>query len=178
MFCDRCKKNPASVYITKMVNDQKTEYKLCVECAQKEQFFPSGMGGHISVENLLKGFFGTQKEVLLNKEQENITCPVCGMTMLKLADKGRFGCSECYKLFGDATFRTIKRIHGGKRHIGKVPKRTNGALRLKRKLSDMRTRLEEHVIKEEYEEAAKLRDEIRALEKESVASTEENNDAQ
>lgn len=90
---------------------------------------------------------------------------------------GRFGCNECYNAFGDTAFRTIKRIHGRKRHIGKMPKRTSGTLSLKRKLVEMRTKLEEHVIKEEYEDAAKLRDKIRGLEKELSAATEVNNDA-
>lgn len=178
MLCDRCKKNPAAVYITKRVNDNKTEYKLCMDCAKKEQLFPGGMEGHVAVDNLLKVFFGPQQPVVPNKENENIACPVCGMTMSKLADKGRFGCNECYKAFGDAALRTIKRIHGRKRHIGKMPKRMGGTMSLKRKLSDLRTKLEEHVIKEEYEDAAKLRDEIRALEKDMASSAEVKNDAQ
>lgn len=177
MLCDKCKKNPASVYITKMVNDQKTEYKLCMDCAKKEQLFPGMPEGQVSVDSLLKGFFGPNQNMTQNNEQENISCPTCGMTMSKLGEKGRFGCNECYDAFGETALRTIKRIHGRKRHIGKMPKRTSGALSMKRKFTDMRTKLEAHVIKEEYEEAAKLRDEIRAMEKEIAAAAEVSNDA-
>lgn len=176
MLCDKCQQNPASVFITKMVNDQKTEYKLCLECAKKEQLFPGSIEGPVSVDSLLKGFFGASQATLPESENAAAACPACGMTLGKLAEKGRFGCSECYNAFGDTALKTIKRIHGRKRHIGKMPKRTSGALSMKRKLKDLRTELEEHVIREEYEEAAKLRDEIRALEKELAAPTEVEND--
>lgn len=174
MFCDKCKQNQATVFVTKMVNDQKTEYKLCIDCAKKEQFFPAGMEGHISVDSLLKGFFGTPEMEQANSQMTDVVCGVCGMTMDKLAEKGRFGCEECYKVFGDAALKIIKHIHGRKRHIGKLPKRTSGTLSIKRKLVDLRTKLEDHVIKEEYEEAAKIRDEIRILEKECVPAEVKN----
>lgn len=177
VFCDKCKKNPATVYITKMANDQKTEYKLCMDCAKKEQLFPGGIDGQVSVDGLLKGFFGPHQSVSITPEQQNTICPVCGMNMNRLAEKGRFGCNECYKAFGDSALHTIKRIHGRKRHIGKMPKRSSGAMSMRRKLVDLRTKLEEHVIKEEYEEAARLRDEIRSVEKELSFSTEVKNDA-
>lgn len=175
MLCDKCKQNPATVFVTKMVNDQKTEYRLCIDCAKREQFFPAGMEAHISVDSLLKGFFGHPEQVPA-AQMPNVICEVCGMTMDKLAEKGRFGCDQCYKVFGDAALRIIKQIHGRKRHIGKLPKRASGTLSMKRRLFDLRSKLEEHVLKEEYEDAAKIRDEIRLLEKEYAPVAEVKND--
>lgn len=166
MLCEKCKKNLATVFVTKVINDQKTEHVFCIECAKTEKAFPAGVEGGISVDSLLKGFFNLAKAAEQeNVEKSNVVCTFCGMNMNKLADKGRFGCDECYKTFGESAMKTITRIHGHKRHIGKLPKRYAGTIGLKRKLVDLRTKLEACVIKEEYEDAAKIRDEIRHLEK-------------
>lgn len=176
MLCEKCKKNQATVYVTKVINDQKSEYVLCIDCARGESGFPAGLEGAVSVDSLLKGFFNSGKAVSPKQEVPDVVCPVCGMTMAKLADKGRFGCNECYKVFGDAVLKTIRHVHGRKRHIGKIPKRASGLLGVKRRLADLRTKLEAHVIKEEYEEAARLRDEMRLLEKELSVVAEVNDD--
>ncbi len=168
MLCERCKKKVATVFVTKVINDQKTEHVLCIECAKAEGSFPTGFGEAVSVDSLLKGFFHAPSAPAQPTDNSGAVCPLCGMDTEKLAEKGRFGCSECYKVFTDAASRTIRHIHGRKRHIGKLPKRGSGALSAKRKLADLRTALEAHVLSEEYEEAAKLRDQIRALEKEML----------
>lgn len=171
MLCEKCKKNLATVFVTKVINNQKTEHVLCIDCAKSENAFPVDMEGGVSVDSLLKGFFNLAKaNEPENLNKVNVVCPVCGMDMNKLAEKGRFGCDECYKVFGDTALNIIKRIHGHKRHIGKLPERYSGTIGVKRKLVDLRTKLEGHVIKEEYEEAAKLRDEIRQLEKQMPTS--------
>ncbi len=178
MLCQKCKKKIATVFITKIMNDQKIEQMFCSDCAKNEQIFVENLpGSSVTIDSLLKGFFGLNEQNSANSNNENVMCPVCQMNLSKLAEKGRFGCSECYKVFGASALNTIKRIHKNKRHIGKIPKRVGGALGLKRKLADLRTKLESHVIKEEYEEAAKIRDEIRTIEKQQVAPLEVENDS-
>ena len=51
-------------------------------------------------------------------------------------------------------------------HTGKIPKRSGGQIELRQRIIKMRKVLSNYVVNEEYEEAAKLRDEIKALEKE------------
>ncbi|MDR2006853.1 MAG: UvrB/UvrC motif-containing protein [Acidaminococcales bacterium] len=177
MLCEKCKNKPATVYITKLINGQKTEHMLCIDCARKEHALPEGLEtGPVSVDSLLKGFFGASQVSVPGPQAESAVCPVCGMTMPKLAECGRFGCNECYKVFDDAALRTIKHIHGRKRHIGKIPARVGGAFSMRRKIVDLRTKLETHVSREEYEEAAKLRDEIKRLEKDLASVPEVKDD--
>jgi protein arginine kinase activator len=177
VLCEKCKNKQATVHVTKVINNQKSEQWLCIDCARKEHAFPIELEGVVSVDSLLKGFFGAAQVAVPDPQAENVVCPVCGMTMAKLAECGRFGCNSCYNVFGDAILRTIKHVHGRKRHVGKLPKRASGALGLKRKLLDLRVKLEAHVLNEEYEEAVKLRDEIRSLEKEIIGRAEVQNDA-
>ena len=172
MLCERCNQKLATIYLTKIVNGQKTDHKFCIDCAKKENAFPITTDGSISVDSLLKGFFGADKTSEQNKDAVNIVCPLCGMDLLKLAERGRFGCDKCYDVFDETALKTIKRIHGHKRHMGKIPRRAGGTLNMKKRMADLRSTLEAHVLKEEYEEAASLRDEIKKLEKELTQETE------
>jgi protein arginine kinase activator len=150
---------------------------LCIDCARKEGALPEGLeAGPVSVDSLLKGFFGAPQVPAPGHQAAGAACPVCGMDMPKLAECGRFGCNECYKVFGDAALRIIKHIHGRKRHIGKIPTRVGGAFSLRRKIADLRAKLEAHVAREEYEEAAKLRDGIKQLEKDLIGAREVKDD--
>lgn len=47
MQCQKCKIRPATVHITKIVNDKKTTYHLCSECAAQEGLLPTMGGGNI-----------------------------------------------------------------------------------------------------------------------------------
>ncbi len=59
----------------------------------------------------------------------------------------------------------MRQIHGGGVHVGKVPLRCAASIRNKRELARLRGKLQELIQKEEFEEAARVRDMIRDLEK-------------
>lgn len=166
MLCDKCQQRQATVYVTQIVNNQQTEAHYCAECAQAEGLMPTA--GHMfSVHDFLKGFFAPAMTTAA--PQQAVRCPVCNLSFAELVQHGRFGCSHCYETFREAAPDLIRRIHGSKRHSGKIPRRSGGAIALKQELTTLRQTLEQHVAKEEYEEAAKVRDRIRALEKSGAA---------
>lgn len=74
------------------------------------------------------------------------------------------GCSKCYDKFEPQMELLLRRIHGGGIHVGKVPARSGAGLKEKRVLSDLKNKLQELIQKEEFEEAALIRDKIRELE--------------
>ncbi len=80
--------------------------------------------------------------------------------------KGKFGCSACYLTFGNLLSPVIKRVHGSNVHTGKIPNRTGEQLLTKKQIRELESKLKQAVTKEEYEDAAKYRDAIRALKKE------------
>ena len=44
MMCQECQMRPATVHITKIVNNQKSQIHLCEECAkQKQMSFSAGL---------------------------------------------------------------------------------------------------------------------------------------
>lgn len=54
----------------------------------------------------------------------------------------------------------LRKIHGNIQHTGKLTSRLSGPLEIR----ELKKRLERAIEREEYEEAVRLRDEIRALE--------------
>ena len=50
-------------------------------------------------------------------------------------------------------------------HVGKVPKRTGGQIQLKREIEDLKRNMMSCIEREEFEQAAQIRDQIRELER-------------
>ena len=91
-------------------------------------------------------------------------CPSCGFTLEDLRRVRRFGCSECYKTFNDELSTFLRGMHKGSSHVGKVPKGLMEQQVFDQRIEELRSRLEQAVVSENYEEAAGLRDEIRQIE--------------
>ena len=172
MWCERCKERPATVHVTKIINNQKTEMHLCEVCAQKTGseigfLFEPDFSFHNLLAGLLESEFTLQSKASGGSAliAQGEKCPSCGLTFSDFRRIGRLGCSECYKGFGQNLDPLLRRIHGYTAHTGKVPKRSGGQVRVKKEIESLRKRLEIAIKKEAYEEAAKIRDQIRAKEK-------------
>ena len=59
----------------------------------------------------------------------------------------------------------IKALHGSDKHIGKVPVISGKDIKIEKEIRDLELRLKEEVIVENFEEAARLRDTIKKLQK-------------
>jgi protein arginine kinase activator len=172
MQCDICQKNPATVHLTEIIDDQMNELHLCEECAHKKS---AAMEQQFGLSDLLAGLAGFEKQKD-EKEGLALKCPNCGMTFKDFKKIGRLGCGECYGAFRSFLGPLLKRIHGSNMHCGKAPgsriakltRRKAEAVKPAGKLDEiqeLRIKLQKAVETEAYEEAAKLRDQIRELEK-------------
>ena len=163
MLCEECQKRQACVHITKVNNNHKTEKHLCEYCAHQAGEFSFSSDAGLSVQDLLKGMFS--QGFVEPQHKSLLECPNCGMAYSDFRHNGKIGCSVCYSTFADRLERMMRRIHGANVHTGKVPLRTGGAVAARQQLKKMKRQLERYIASEEYENAAKLRDEIRQLEK-------------
>ncbi len=165
-MCDECGKAPASVRVEKIQNGRKVVTNLCKDCAAKlglNVFFQQDFG----ISSLLSAFLGSQSAgaAVLEPSEPEVRCPVCGMSYKDFARVGRLGCSRCYETFANRLDPLLRRIHGSGKHVGKVPAHSGGAALARRELEHLRADLASAVAREEYEEAAVLRDKIRECEK-------------
>lgn len=163
MICENCGKNTATTYIKRVINGVATQKHLCSICAAKYGF--SGLQQN-SFANILSTMFGdilSENEQLVAK-----SCGSCGITFSEIVESGKVGCPECYKKFYSDLLPYLKRVHGSVNHIGKVPNNAPLIPVPENRLTKLRQQLNDLVLREEFETAAKVRDEIKELEKEET----------
>ncbi|WP_248929061.1 UvrB/UvrC motif-containing protein [Paenibacillus hamazuiensis] len=167
MICQECGKKPATLHFTKIVNGEKTEFHICETCAREKGEMIPGTPNSFSIHNLLSGLldFEPSSSATLAQKPQMARCEHCGLTYAQFSKLGRFGCSSCYKHFADRLDPLFKRVHGSTTHTGKVPKRSGGMIKYKRELESLKKELLLRIEREEFEQAASLRDQIRELEK-------------
>lgn len=171
MFCEECQKRPATVHITQVVNNKKTERHLCEQCAREYQGLTFSFEPTFTFQQLLASLLN-QDPGVLGLAQHGIPagqrCEKCQLSYAELAQNGKFGCRECYEYFADQLEPLMRKIHGNARHSGKIPQRTGQALNLKRELERLYAELQSAIRKEAFEKAAEIRDAIHDLEREKA----------
>jgi len=168
LYCQDCGKKPATLHFTKIVNGEKTEFHICESCARERGEGIPGSPNSFSIHSLLSGILDFEpigNKAIGTAKPQSLRCEECGLTYTQFSKIGRFGCSSCYREFSDRLDPLLKRVHGNTVHVGKIPKRSGGQIQCKREIEQLRRDLQSHIEHEEFEDAAKLRDRIRELER-------------
>ncbi|MBM3245639.1 MAG: hypothetical protein FJZ15_07625 [Candidatus Omnitrophica bacterium] len=161
MLCDICGKNQATVHLTEIVNEEMNELHLCEQCAQAKS---QEMEQQFGLSDLLAGMVQPEKAPV-EKDAVVLKCPNCKMTYADFKKIGRLGCGECYVTFKKYLGPLLKRIHGSSQHIGKSPSKVTRVLKEKIDLQELRLKLQKAIENEAFEEAARIRDQIKDFEK-------------
>ena len=183
MLCERCRIREANIKYTEIINGVKKEHNLCSQCAKEMDFtgYSAIFDGEFPLGKLLSGLLGIGEEE--NEEEDRlaqVVCPTCGTSYEEFVKNSRFGCQDCYSVFDLLMSDNIKKLQGGETNVGKHPKYQKmqpassvleqGEEPSKRTAREqielLKVKLSTAVAEEEYEQAAKYRDEIRELEKE------------
>ncbi|MBR6568831.1 MAG: UvrB/UvrC motif-containing protein [Clostridia bacterium] len=162
MLCEECGKNQATVSITVTTGNGTKTRRLCPECMKKMEF------------NLVKGdiqsFLSSVLSVLGNNSKKKsespaIVCSSCGLSFAEYEHTGRLGCAQCYRDFAQQLKPSLQKIHGRTQHAGRKPKAyiPDPHDELERQMNELRRQMDEAVAAENFEEAARLRDELRAM---------------
>jgi protein arginine kinase activator len=159
MMCEKCKKNPATVHMQQFIGGNKTEIHLCQECSFKVDM-------PISFENIFQGFLTSLQSMTANRPAKvpSAPCARCGMTYEQFKSVGKLGCEACYQAFPKEIKALFKNVQGSTRHEGKFPQRMGVNLRTRREADALRKQLKEAVEAENFEDAVRFRDQLRALE--------------
>lgn len=181
MLCEVCNKNEATIHYTEVINGVKNERHLCGECMQE---LNGNLDGEFPFAKLIRGMLEAH---LRNGEiganpTKHISCPKCQMTYNEFIKVGKFGCAECYGVFGPLITDHIKKIQGDITHKGKKYRRYEEEASLqmeqvveephnaKDEIAILEQKLQKALKIEDYEAAAKLRDEIKKLKKDKESS--------
>jgi len=161
VLCERCNQSKATVHITDTV-PEKSERHLCEQCAESEGVI---VKHHSPTTNeVLQQFL---KHKMVASGHDELTCPHCGLSFRDFQTKGQLGCPHDYTVFREFLLPLIERAHEGQtRHIGKVPSTAEEKVHRLTDLVRLRRKLHDAVAHEDYEQAARVRDQIRTLEDE------------
>ena len=174
MLCEDCKQKPATIHYTQVVGGVSHQMHLCAACMQKRKvgFDLGDMQGLLS--SLLSGVGAMNEEESEKREPEEtgLKCSRCGMEFARFRKTGMLGCAQCYHDFREQLAPILKRIHGRVQHAGHVPPSIDRAQRIRQEIERLKREMNEAVACEDFERAAQLRDEIRALTAEEKARTQ------
>ena len=162
MLCERCNQRPATVHLTQVINNQKTEMNVCEYCANELQQEVWGFNSQFNLHNFLGSLIGEDYNQTIKIKEEN--CPKCGISKRQFAKGGLLGCADCYRSFHSQIIPLVRRVHGTVQHTGKVPKRTGGKAKITKEIKELKDKLQRAIANEEFENAAMLRDQIKSLE--------------
>lgn len=154
--CSECRKKIA-VHYTEIVNQNVTRTGMCADCPA-----------------LLRRLKGISSYPTDRREEgsTDLVCGQCGTTLEMVRTGHPLGCGTCYEVFGDIILSEIiaaGKLPGGRTanisrplHVGRVPGETqqvNPSLRL----IALNEALSDTLQREDYEQAAWLRDQIKAI---------------
>jgi protein arginine kinase activator len=161
--CDKCARQ-ATHHSVEIIQGQKIEKHLCEQHAAEEGLAIKSI--HTPINELLTNFVKVHSTGEGDEASpQGLTCPECGLTFSEFRKDSLLGCPDCYKAFEQPLSTIMERAHeGGTHHIGKVPRRAGAGEQRQALLMRMRKQLDDAVLGEDYERAARLRDDIRKFE--------------
>jgi len=159
MKCDHCD-SPAVVHEVLIRNGKTAEVHLCAEHA-----LAAGLAVPATqpvAEVLLH--IAKSKEGDVARARARASCTGCGVSFAEFRKTGTLGCPACYDSFQPMLGQVIERAQaGGTAHVGRAPKAAAELELRKARREKLVRELESAVTAEQYERAARLRDELAAI---------------
>jgi protein arginine kinase activator len=160
MHCDHCEQ-PAVVHELVIKNGTTVEVHLCEKHAAEQGYTVPGAHGTQPVATLLTAFAVAGGPQAKKQPKQVKTCPECGITYAHVRQTGLLGCATCYTTFEAELSGLIERAQAGANfHCGRAPRNCRDAAARRELRSRLARELDEAVAAEQYERAAKLRDQL------------------
>jgi len=183
ILCQICNQRPATTHITEAEPDtgEVHELHICGSCLRSLDLHPDQpppsvaelLSKHAESSTTEPGHAEDQgskisinlkpptSKALISSLQQ---CPECGLSFANFTKHNRFGCPACYDAFGSDLERALEEIHGGSRHVGRLPQHSadDGERRMSRRLH-LQRRLDQAVAEEDFEAAAQIRDHLQQI---------------
>jgi protein arginine kinase activator len=136
------------------------EHHLCDVCAKAKDLphMPVVKNTMADIWKLLQ--YSAQQ----TRKRAAVRCPDCGMTLEEFRKKGRLGCPKDYEVFRPHIEELLERVHGATSHVGRIPGLSEKELLRIQRMTDLQQELEIAIREEAYENAARIRDELKELE--------------
>lgn len=165
MLCERCGENEAITRIQHLHSDGTLEeVYLCESCANQEEENKIQAFNELAL-SFLSMLDGNKVAKNRTSEKKQLVCDNCGLDFDTFRKTNRAGCPHCYDAFYEQILQAAKQVQGGNtKHVGKVPDAFVAESEREERILALREQIQKMVEMENFEEAARLRDEIRSLE--------------
>lgn len=185
MLCDNCGKKEANVRYSENINGKVKVLNLCEECSKKLGITEMDFNMPIDFSSFFGEFmedFTTPEFMPLFNEVKSLKCNNCGYTFDDIANTGKLGCENCYDVFEEKLSPIIRKIQGANHHVGRIGKIIDSNIDKKieenkniqsedinkkdsnkMKIEKLQNELKKAIKEERYEDAAKIRDEIKKV---------------
>ncbi len=156
--CEICNKADSQIEISVFVEQDLVQLHICEDCATDCRLDFEALE-HGTVPDFLEHVLAMDKSCKGEEIDGELACPECGMTAEEIEVTEQVGCSLCYTIFKDILAEKLPESRHRTVHVGKevTDQPEESILSLQKKLQAA-------VEREEYEQAAVLRDRIAELE--------------
>ena len=169
MLCEECHEREAVYTVAVVTEEGRVERHLCQECMTRMN--SDIMAGNIkallsSILSAITGSAAGTEEQKPEEEQppvDDVTCERCGTTLAQFTRSGHLGCPGCYQAFHEQLQPMLLQIHGRVQHAGRRPLRSEGEQQVRSRREQLTRLMAQAVAAEDFETAAQLRDQLRAL---------------
>ncbi|MDZ7814617.1 MAG: UvrB/UvrC motif-containing protein [Planctomycetota bacterium] len=164
MKCEKCDKR-ATVHIIDIRGEVMKDRHMCQKCARSEGYIMTSED--VSFEDVLNRLINDSSELVGVGERgssESLkVCHECGTSLREVSRKGVVGCENDYDSFRKELSVILEKVHGSAVHVGKTPTKDDEMARKQQNIQALEKQLEEAVKAENFELAAKLRDQLAEL---------------
>lgn len=163
MLCEVCKENDVAITLTEIDGNGVRQVRLCERCAAERGVQTNVTAPKPALESLLQ----SAQQQLAATQDDVGRCSFCASTLRDFRQTGRLGCPYCYTAFEGSLRDLLRKVHGSARHTGRqygAPAALAAPAPGAPTADRLRERLERAIRNEEFELAASLRDQLRALE--------------
>lgn len=160
MRCEYCGEQDATVHLTQIMEGETKKLHLCMDCASKNGI---NVDEPVSLTDLLLKVEQAAGAGEAESGKADKSCPQCHMRLGDFKKTSRLGCPACYDAFAGELEPLLFGLHKSKSHSGKAP----AGIRVDRdrldRAEELSVRLKAAIAAERFEEAARLRDDLRRL---------------
>ena len=157
MKCDICGKHEAVLFIESVEGHKISKQKLCMNCAMK--MADNVMTELLPIASILGGLNIPGLSLTLNKK--SFKCPHCNKSLEEIEKTHIVGCETCYKTFKDFIDPIIFTSGYALPYKGSYPKPLQHYSDHRKRLKLLKSQLQDAVNTEDFENAAKVRDELK-----------------
>lgn len=155
--CQNCPKDK-TIHLTQIIGGSLKKIDLCADCPHAKNLTDSQTFG------LADQLLGMGASAHMEQVTDSETCGNCGFTLRDFRKTGRLGCSSCYHTFFPGVERVLNDTQKGTEHVGKRPARQKERETLRVRVQEINDEMSLAIADEDYEKAARLRDELRSCE--------------